>query len=287
MNYECLICQVKALEKRVEKYEIPYNQRNKLITGLLKKIATIDLEKSYSPEITSDILDILKGSSEIADPYLPEKKQGNREMLDRYLEYRKMIQQSGNPFNTALRLAVAGNIIDFGPTHVFDVDGTIKQVLVTDFAINHSEQLRQEIENAKTILYLGDNAGEIVMDKLFLETLNHPNVWFAVRNEPVLNDVTRREAEEVGIGNVARIISNGDNAPSTLLHRVSDEFRQVYKQADLIISKGMGNYEGLMFEKDPRLFYLLMVKCDVIGQKIGATKGDFVVKRNSGSRISF
>ncbi|MFW6259837.1 MAG: damage-control phosphatase ARMT1 family protein [Tangfeifania sp.] len=287
MNYECLICQVKALEKRVEKYEIPYNQRNKLITGLLKKIATIDLEKSYSPEITSDILDILKGSSEIADPYLPEKKQGNREMLDRYLEYRKMIQQSENPFNTALRLAVAGNIIDFGPTHVFDVDGTIKQVLVTDFAINHSEQLRQEIKNAKTILYLGDNAGEIVMDKLFLETLNHPNVWFAVRNEPVLNDVTRREAEEVGIGNVARIISNGDNAPSTLLHRVSDEFRQVYKQADLIISKGMGNYEGLMFEKDPRLFYLLMVKCDVIGQKIGATKGDFVVKRNSGSRISF
>lgn len=283
MNYECLICQVKALEKRVEKYEIPADQRNKLITGLLKKIATIDLENSYSPEITIDILNILKKSSEIADPYLPEKKQGNREMLDRYDEFRKMIQQSDNSFDTALRLAVAGNIIDFGPTHVFDVKGTIEQVLVTDFAINHSEQLRQEIENAETILYLGDNAGEIVMDKLFLETLNHPNVWFAVREHPVLNDVTRREAEEVGIGDFARIISNGDDAPSTLLHRVSDEFRQVYEQADLIISKGMGNYEGLMFEADPRLFFLLMVKCDVIGQKIGALKGDFVVKNNSSS----
>ena len=147
----------------------------------------------------------------------------------------------------------------------------------------YSEQLRQEIKNAETILYLGDNAGEIVMDKLFLETVNHPNVWFAVREQPVLNDVTRREAEDVGIGKFARIISNGDDAPSTLLHRVSNEFRQVYEQADLIISKGMGNYEGLMFGADPRLFFLLMVKCDVIGRKIGALKGDFVVKNNSSS----
>ncbi|HKL32339.1 MAG TPA: ARMT1-like domain-containing protein [Tangfeifania sp.] len=280
MNYECLICQVKALEKRVEKYEIPAQKRNRLVSELLKKIAVINLEKSYSPEITSYILNILKDSSEIADPYLPEKMEGNREMLERYKEFREMIQQSENPFNTALRLAVAGNIIDFGPTHIFDVTGTIEKVLVTDFAIDHSEKLQQEIRSAGTILYLGDNSGEIVLDKLFLETLNHPDVWFAVREQPVLNDVTRREAEEVGIGNVARIISNGDDAPSTLLHRVSDKFRQMYQKADLIISKGMGNYEGLMFENDPRLFFLLMVKCDVIGRKIGASKGDFIVKHN-------
>jgi len=280
MNYECLICQVKALEKRVEKYEIPAQKRNRLVSELLKKIAVIDLEKSYSPEITSYILNILKDSSEIADPYLPEKMEGNRKMLERYKEFREMIQQSENPFNTALRLAVAGNIIDFGPTHIFDVTGTIEKVLVTDFAIDHSEKLQQEIRSAGTILYLGDNSGEIVLDKLFLETLNHPDVWFAVREQPVLNDVTRREAEEVGIGNVARIISNGDDAPSTLLHRVSDKFRQMYQKADLIISKGMGNYEGLMFENDPRLFFLLMVKCDVIGRKIGASKGDFIVKHN-------
>ena len=281
MNYECLICQVKALEKRVEKYEIPAEKRNPLVSEILKKVASIDLEKSYSPEITSEILNLLKESSEVADPYLPEKVQGNHELLNRYEEFKKMIQQSENPFNTALRLAVAGNIIDFGPTHVFDVNGTIEKVLVSDFAIDHSEQLQKEIESAETILYLGDNAGEIVLDKLFLETLNHPNVWFAVREKPVLNDVTRREAEEVGIGNFARIISNGDDAPSTLLHRVSDEFRHIYKKADLIISKGMGNYEGLMFETDPRLFFLLMIKCPVIGRKIDAAKGDFVVKHNT------
>ena len=176
-------------------------------------------------------------------------------------------------------MAIAGNIIDFGPTDKFDVSGTIKRVLKSDFAIDHSQQLKVEIEKANTILYLGDNCGEIVLDKLFLETINHPNVFFAVRNKPVLNDVTEKEALEVGIDKVAKIISNGDDTPSTLLHRVSEEFRDIYNTADLIISKGMGNYEGLMYETNPRLFFLLMIKCQVIGNNIGAQKGDFIVKK--------
>lgn len=160
------------------------------------------------------------------------------------------------------------------------MEGTIDRVLNSDFTIDHSQQLQDEIKKAKTILYLGDNCGEIVLDRLFLETINHPDVWFAVREMPVLNDATEKEAREAGIHQVAKIISNGDDAPSTLLYRVSPEFKEIYQQADLIISKGMGNYEGLMFESDPRLFFLLMVKCPVIGRKIGAEKGDFVVKRS-------
>ena len=113
-----------------------------------------------------------------------------------------------------------------------------------------------------------------------METIDHPNVWFAVREKPILNDATIKEAYEVGIQKFAKIISNGDDAPSTLLHRVSPEFMEIYQTADLIISKGMGNYEGLMDETDSRLFYLLMIKCEVIGKKIGAKKGDFVVKQN-------
>ncbi len=103
----------------------------------------------------------------------------------------------------------------------------------------------------------------------------------AVRGKPVLNDVTEKEALEVGINEVATIISNGDDAPSTLLHRVSSEFMEIYQSADLIISKGMGNYEGLMDETDPRIFFLLMVKCPEIGKKIGASNGSFIVKHNS------
>jgi damage-control phosphatase, subfamily I len=280
MNYECLICQVKSLENRIEKYKIPKEKRNRVVGEMLQKIAGIDFEKSFSPEITSDILTRLKEFSEVADPYQTEKDYSNQQMLERYAEFKALIQSSDQPFETALRLAIAGNIIDFGPTHQFDVKGTIERVLVSDFAIDHSKQLQQEIEKAKTILYLGDNCGEIVLDKLFLETINHPDVWFAVREEPVLNDTTIKEAQEVGIHDFAKIIKNGDNAPSTMLHRVSPEFLKTYQKADLIISKGMGNYEGLMFETDPRLFFLLMVKCQVISEKIGAPKGEFVVKHN-------
>ena len=286
MNYECLICQVKALPKRMDKYQIAPQKRNELVSRLIKDIAEIDLNDSYSPEITSNILKKLMRESDISDPYEKEKKDSNREMLERYDEFKQMITNPENPFDTALRLSIAGNIIDFGPDHKFDIHETIAKVMSSDFAVNDSAQLQDAIKNAKTILYLGDNCGEVVLDKLFLETINHPNVVFAVRNSAVLNDVTLKEATEVGIPQVARLISNGDDTPSTLLHRVSPEFKAVYDSADLIISKGMGNFEGLMNKKDPRLFYLLMIKCHVIGQKLGAQKGEFVVKRNSNEAAS-
>ena len=281
MNYECLICQVKALQKRMDKYQVAEKKRNRLVSSMMKEIANIDLDNSYSPEITRNIIEQLKKNSKVADPYQKEKDESNQEMLERYQEFKRMVEVSKNPFETALRLAIAGNIIDFGPGHDFDIWETIEQVMTSDFAIDHSKHLQEAVQNAKSILYLGDNCGEIVLDKLFLETIGHPNVTFAVRNSVVLNDVTLKEATEVGIPEVAKVISNGDDAPSTLLHRVSPEFKTIYDSADLIISKGMGNFEGLMDENDPRLFYLLMIKCHVIGKKIGAKKGGFVVKRSA------
>jgi damage-control phosphatase, subfamily I len=281
MNYECLICQVKSLEKRIEKYEIPVENRNRIVSETLKVLTGIDLEKSFSPEITRNILAGLQKESKVDDPYKAEKKAGNDAMNERYAEFKNLVTSSENPFDTALRLAIAGNVIDFGPNHSFDIESTINNVIRSGFAIDHSQKLHDEIKKAGTVLYLGDNCGEIVMDKLFLETIAHRDVWFAVREKPVLNDATEKDAREVGIHHLATIIGNGDDAPSTLLHRVSHEFMEIYRKADVIISKGMGNYEGLMFENDPRLFFLLMVKCPVIGLKIGAELGTFVVKRST------
>ncbi len=272
---------MKALPKRMDKYEVAEKKRDRLVSGMMKEIAAIDLENSYSPEITRNILEQLKKESKVADPYQGEKDESNREMLERYQEFKRMVEVSKNPFETALRLAIAGNIIDFGPGHDFDIWETIEQVMNSDFAIDHSLQLQDAIKNAKRILYLGDNCGEIVLDKLFLETIAHPNVTFSVRDSAVLNDVTLKEANEVGIPEVATLVSNGDDAPSTLLHRVNPEFKKLYDSADLIISKGMGNYEGLMDENDPRLYFLMMIKCHVIGKKIGAKKGEFVVKKST------
>jgi uncharacterized protein with ATP-grasp and redox domains len=137
------------------------------------------------------------------------------------------------------------------------------------------------MSKAKNILILGDNAGEIVMDKLFLSIVKHPNITYAVRGDYILNDATLEDAEKIGIQNYARLISNGDNAPSTILERTSKEFQQAYQEADLILSKGQGNFEGLMYTKDERIFFLLMAKCAVIATKLNVDLKDIVVKQQS------
>lgn len=280
MNYKCIFCQLRSFEKLLEKYQLTENQKNSLTKEFLSWFSEIG-DNIKSPEITRDIHAKIRQVLQDNDPFHEDKKSANEYLLSRYDEFRNLIDQAEDPFKTALKLAIAGNIIDLGPGTNFDVDQTIQHVLQSEFSVDHSEKLRKAIENAKTILYLGDNAGEIVMDRLFIETLGHPHVRYAVRGKPVLNDVTKEDANKVGMQKVARVISNGYDAPSTLLSRASAKFRDVYENADLIISKGMGNLEGLLEVKNKDIYFLLMVKCQVIGDLIDAKKGDIVVRRNN------
>ncbi len=234
-------------------------------------------ESKATPEIQREILHKLRSLNGVADPYFEEKQQSNRIACKLYGEWKPKVLVSANPFNLALRLAIAGNIMDYGANQVFDVQKTIEKTLHTDFAIDHSALLQQRIKEAKSILYLGDNAGEIVFDKLFIETIRHPNVIFAVKDAPVLNDVTVEDAKAVGMYEVAEVISNGYDASSTLLKKCSPDFLDVYRSADLIISKGQGNLEGLINEKDTRIFFLFMAKCEVIAERIGVKKGSLVI----------
>jgi damage-control phosphatase, subfamily I len=234
-------------------------------------------ENITTAEIQRELQHKLRELTGVIDPYYKEKQSSNRIALKLYSEWKPKVHASSDPFTLALRLAIAGNIMDYGANPVFDVHKTIKKVLSTDFAIDHSIMLKQRIKEANRVLYLGDNAGEIVFDRLFIETIMHPDLVFAVKDSPVLNDVTIQDAKDVGMDEVADVISNGYDASSTLLEKCSKEFLDVYRSADLIISKGQGNLEGLIDEKDPRIFFLFMVKCDVIAERVGVKKGSFVV----------
>jgi hypothetical protein len=234
-------------------------------------------ENNSSPGIQRLLQHKLREMNGVVDPYYKEKQQSNRIAFKLYNEWKPKVLVSDNPFDLALRLAIAGNIMDYGVDHVFDIQKTIKKALLADFSLDHSSILKQSIKDAKSILYLGDNAGEIVFDKLFIETIMHPNVIFAVKDAPILNDVTFDDAEDVGMNEVADVISNGYDASSTLLDKCSKEFLDAYHSADVIISKGQGNLEGLINEKDPRIFFLFMVKCEVIAERVGVEKGSFVV----------
>lgn len=232
------------------------------------------------PALSRDLHALFKKYSGETDPYEVIKRQSNDQVLNMYPDLKEMIRRSDNPFETALRLAIAGNIIDYGISERIDLTGTIERVLNSGFAINDSEDLKHAVSQAKTVLYLGDNAGEIVLDKLFIETMGHPDIWYAVRGAPVINDATIKDARYVHMDDVARIIENGHDAPSTILKRCSKAFNELYNKADVIISKGQGNLEGLLGQTNKQLYFLLMVKCDVIADVLGVNKGDFVVAAN-------
>jgi hypothetical protein len=178
----------------------------------------------------------------------------------------------------ALRFAIAGNVIDFGPNQPFDINNTLEQAKSIVLAIDDSRALQASLSQSKMLLYLGDNAGEIVMDRIFLETIQHPNVYFAVRGAPIINDALIEDAKLVGIDKIAHLITNGDDAPGTILETSSAEFRSLFEQADLIISKGQGNYEGLT-ANEKNIYFILMTKCDHVANHLGIKKGDFVVKQ--------
>jgi uncharacterized protein with ATP-grasp and redox domains len=282
-DYRCFFCFARGFEKLIEKENLTVDDKNSFtreMTNLYNKVGTDFL----TPEFSRSLHKILKGYTNNSDPYKEEKRNSNDLVLGMYKDLKERILQSDNPFDTALRLAIAGNIIDFAVSSNFNLQSTVENVLHSDFAIDHSKYLEQAIYKADTVLYLGDNCGEIVFDKLFIETINHSNVIYAVRGAPVSNDVTLDDALYVKMDTVARVISNGHDAPSTLVNSCSTEFKDMFNKADVIISKGQGNLEGLLNETGKDIYFLLMIKCDVIAECLGVKKGEFVVYKNNKTR---
>ena len=279
MHNRCYFCHINSFEKLLDNSNISEQKKSIATQKLLRSLAQTG-KNTIGPEIAKITNAIMCKILNDADPYKKIKEQNNKFALSKLPEFKEIIENSKNRFETAMRLAIAGNIMDSISSPDSSIPETFDYVLKSEFAINHSKKLETEIQKAKTILYLGDNAGEIVLDKLFIETINHNNLYFAVRGAPVINDATIEDAKLVEMSNVAKVISNGDSAPSTLLDCVSIEFLEIYNQADVIISKGMGNLEGLLHNGNKKIFFLLMVKCTPIAELINTKKGDFVVLQN-------
>ncbi len=276
-TYSCVTCAIGSLVTLFEKGLVPEEKKDETMRALLRYFSELDYQKS-PPKIGKEMHQIIRDVMENPDPYKDLKHYYNKVLLDRLPNLLEIVKAVEDPFQLTLRFAIAGNIIDFGPNQKFNFDETVEKAKSVSPAIDHSEALREAIAGAETILYLGDNAGEIVMDRLFLETINHPQVYFAVRNMPIINDVTMEDARMVGIDKIATVISNGDNAPGTILEDTSQEFREIFESADVIISKGQGNFEGLS-GCNRNIYFLLMVKCDHVASFLGVKRGDFVVKK--------
>ena len=210
------------------------------------------------------------------DPYREIKNESTKQALALYPSLKSEIEKSNDSLLTAIRIAIAGNVIDFGANWGFDLKHDVDEVLEKDFAICDYNEFKDRFDEARDILYIGDNAGECVFDRILIEEMKKP-VIYVVRDVPVINDATYEDAEQAGIDKVATILSSGTDAPRTILKTCSAEFKEVYNNSQFIISKGQGNYEALSSERRP-IFFLLKVKCSVIADDIGVDEGDIVLK---------
>jgi uncharacterized protein with ATP-grasp and redox domains len=216
------------------------------------------------------------------DPYRAAKQQANEFALRLYPDLKQLIINSSDPLTAAVRLAIAGNVIDLGVKTGLtesDIRSAIREAIEGHVDPDALEELRHTTESAGDILYLADNAGEIVFDRLLIEQMPPGSVTLAVKAGPIIDDATREDAETAGLTDFVEVIDNGDDAPGTILDSCSPSFRRRFDAAELIVAKGQGNYETLSGNGDRRVFFLLKVKCAVIARDLGCKLGRILIRR--------
>ena len=258
-------------------------QIHKKVVGQVLLMAN-DLDMSQSPPIIGQqihrLIRELVGSD---DPYYRVKKQFNSLALKLYPDLRKQIISSNDPLETAIRLAIAGNIIDFGAKSSLtelEVKNTISDSLSDYLNPEQIKDFKNAVTAAKEILYLADNAGEIVFDHLLIEQLPIDKITVVVKGAPVINDATMEDANVIGLGRIVEVIDNGSDGPGTILETCSKSFRDRFENTDLIIAKGQGNYETLS-GINKNIVFLLKAKCPVIARDLGCEVGEMILKNSN------
>ena len=263
------------------------------------RLATDD--KSIHEQVLHDVLDLTKGMDlhqsppamsrhihrrirelvENPDPYHHLKQRHNQLALKLYDLLEPVVRRSEHPLETAVRLAIAGNIIDLGVKTALsdsDIRKTIDRSLEEPFDHLQIKQLMTDVNNSGDILYLLDNAGEIVFDRLLIEHLPTEKITAVVKGAPIINDALMEDADAVGLTKIVSVIDNGSDAPGTILESCSDAFQLRFKQADLVIAKGQGNYETLShIDKD--IYFILKAKCPVVASDLNRTVGDMILTK--------
>lgn len=254
------------------------HQQFTVLNGTLKLLQHLE-PGTLPPEIACRLHRLVRKEISSADPYQAVKAESTRQALAIYPRLKAFVSQSDDPLDIAIRLSIAGNIIDLGvKDHYDDLCDTVQRVLSQAYAIDDGPLLRTGLRRADHILFLADNAGETVFDRVLVETFSVP-VLYAVKGSPILNDATQDDALEAGLAEYATVIDNGTDAPGTILSQCSEEFRRIYDSAPLVIAKGQANYETLS-DAGEKVFCLLQVKCPVIAQDIGAPVGSIVVRQS-------
>ncbi len=251
--------------------------REKIVRETLSIVSGMDFSQS-PPEMARRIHAFIRDLTGTVDPYRDIKDESTEFALELLPVLKREIEHSDNPFETIIRLVIAGNIIDFGADNDFELDSVHEVIADSLKALLDPElvlRLKSRMEEAERILYIADNCGELVIDRLLIEKFREKTT-VAVRGFPILNDATPREAELSGLSGLVEVIDTGDATPGVLYKYCSRRFRTHFDSADLIIAKGQGNYET-MSEVDAPIIFLLKAKCPVVARKLAANIGSMQI----------
>lgn len=274
IQLDCLPCFVQQTLSVLRRVEASEEDKERILRQVLAELSRIDLAQP-PPALAQRIHADIRRLCGITDPFAEAKRHDQQLALRLLPQLQQQVEQAAEPLRAAVQLAIAGNSLDHGVYHNLTPEKALAQLqqalnleIVGDLA-----HFAAELARARRILFLGDNAGEVVLDTLLLRLLPRERLTYVVRGGPILNDAGLVEAHEAGIADlVAELIDNGDDAPGTLLPRCRPQLRQRFAEADLIIAKGQGNYETLN-EQAGNIFFLLRAKCPVVAQLIGCPVG--------------
>jgi len=234
------------------------------------------------PEIAADVYENMASIANKTDLYDEVKKASTKKALSFIPFLEKKLKASKNKLLTATKIAVAGNVIDLAAEVEFDLEEELEKIFETAFAHDDFEKFAQKLAVAQTVLVLGDNVGEHIFDYLFIETLQklYSKIEFSymVRGNPIINDVTMDEAEEAGFDELCHLVDSGVNTPGFTYSRANKESQKLFDSVDLVVSKGMGNYECLTPSRREGIVFLLKVKCGVVANSLDKNIGDIICK---------
>ncbi len=281
IKYDCLPCLSRQTISLAKQVTDDLDLQKKIIRDGLRVISEKAFKDS-APKVTADIYNVAKGHSNCIDPFKVEKKLFNDVAIDLINKFNleELILDSVNPIETAVRLSIAGNIIDFSVSdnieeaHVID---SIEKSLKVDLHGADMDKFIKACDSAHKIMIIGDNSGEIVFDKLLVNAFDKSKITYVVKGGPIVNDAIIEDAEYVGMNDLVRVITTGVAIQGADLDYCSEEFITELNSNDLIISKGQANYETLDKLVGKEIFFLLRAKCDTIAEEIGCNKNDFVM----------
>jgi len=282
LKSDCLSCLLTQALRVTKNLNLDENISKQMILMASGAIATYD--GVTPPVAAADLYPKLSAMIEKEDLYKELKTLSTQEAMKLLPKIEQTVKETDDLLRAAIKAAVAGNVIDFATPNHFDLTEEFEKVFQSTFACDDESIFLEKLKKAKYFMIVGDNVGEHVFDKLLLEQISliYPtlNLYYAVRGKPIINDVTLLEAGEIGMNEVSSVVDSGVITPGLSYAHASAEFMELYNKMDLIIAKGMGNYECLEGVNDQRIFHLFKVKCDVVADDVNAKLGSLIFMQN-------